>query len=60
MDMGALTRSTAFNEILVYEGTTTNGEVNEENLHRYLTNKIKNYKLKNETKNRKIEETKIY
>ena len=54
----ALTRSTDFNDVLFYEGATNNGELNEENLHRYLTNKIKNYKLQDEAKNRKIDETK--
>ena len=53
----ALTRSTDFNDVLFYEGATNNGELNEENLHRYLTNKIKNYKLQDEAKNRKIDET---
>ena len=37
---------------------TNNGEPNEENLHRYLTHNIKNYKLQDEAKNRKIDETK--
>ena len=55
----ALTRSTDFNDVLFYEGATNNGELNEENLHRYLNNKIKNYKLQDETKNRKIDETKF-
>ena len=54
----ALTRSTDFNDVLFYEGATNNGELNEENLHRYLANKIKNYKLQDEAKNRKIDETK--
>ena len=53
-----MTRSTDFNDVLFYEGATNNGELNEENLHRYLTNKIKNYKLQDEAKNRKIDETK--
>ena len=55
----ALTRSTDFNDVLFYEGATNNGELSEENLHRYLTNKIKNYKLQDEAKNRKIDETKF-
>ena len=54
----ALTRSTDFNDVLFYEGAVNNGELNEENLHRYLNNKIKNYKLQDEAKNRKIDETK--
>ena len=54
----ALTRSTDFNDVLFYEGATNNGELNEENLHRYLNNKIKNYMLQDEAKNRKIDETK--
>ena len=54
----ALTRSTDFDDVLFYDGATNNGELNEENLHRYLTNKIKNYKLQDEAKNRKIDETK--
>ena len=54
----ALTRSTDFNDVLFYEGMTNNGELNEENLHRYLANKIKNYKLQDEAKNRTIDETK--
>ena len=54
----ALTRSTDFNDVLFYEGATNNGKLNEENLHRYLTNRTKNYKLQDEAKNRKIDETK--
>ena len=54
----ALTRSTDFNDVLCYEGATNNGELHEENLHRHLANKIKNYKLQDEAKNRKIDETK--
>ena len=54
----ALTRSTDFNDVLFYKGATNNGALNEENLHRYLANKVKNYKLQDEAKNRKIYETK--
>ena len=51
----ALTGSTDFNNVLFFEGKTNNGELNEENLHRYLSNKIKNYKLQDEAKKRKID-----
>ena len=55
----ALARSTDFNDVLFYEGATNNGELNEENPHRYLANKIKKYKLQDEAKNRKIDETNL-
>ena len=55
----ALTRSSDFNDVLFYEGASNNGELNEENLHRYLANKIKNSKLQDEAKNRNIDETKF-
>ena len=48
-----------FNDVLFYEGATNNGELNEENLHRYLVHKIMNYKLQDEAKNRKIDDTKF-
>ena len=51
----ALTRSTDFNNVLFFEGKTNNSELSEENLHRYLSNKIKNYKLQDEAKKRKID-----
>ena len=44
---------------MFYEGAINNGELNEEHLHRYFANKIKNYKLQDEAKNRKIDETKF-
>ena len=46
----ALTRSTDFNDVMFFEGKTNNSELSEENLHRYLSNKIKNYKLQDEAK----------
>ena len=36
----ALTRSTDFNDVTFFEGKTNNSELNEENLPRYLSNKI--------------------
>ena len=51
----ALTRSTDFNDVMFFEGKTNNSELSEENLHRYLSNKIKNYKLQDEAKKRKID-----
>ena len=51
----ALTRSTDFNDVMFFEGKANNSELSEESLHRYLSNKIKNYKLQDEAKKRKID-----
>ena len=50
----ALTRSTDFNDVLFYESETDKTELTEENLNRYINNKIRNYKLQDERANRKI------
>ena len=50
----ALTRSTDFNDVLFYESETDKTELTEENLNRYVNNKIRNYKLQDEKANRKI------
>ena len=51
----AMTRSTDFNDVLFFASANDPSELNEENLHRYIENKIKNYKLQDEVKQRKIE-----
>ena len=54
----ALTRSTDFNDVLFYESETDKTELTEENLNRYVSNKIRNYKLQDEKANRTINSTK--
>ena len=49
----AMTRSTDFNDVLFFATANDPSELNEENLHRYIESKIKNYKLQDEAKNRK-------
>ena len=50
----ALTRSTDFNDVLFYESETDKTELTEENLNRYINNKIRNYKLQDEKAGRKV------
>ena len=50
----ALTRSTDFNDVLFYESETDKTELREENLNRYINNKIRNYKLQDEKAGRKV------
>ena len=54
----ALTRSTDFNDVLFYESETDKTELTEENLNRYINNKIRNYKMQDEKANRKINSNK--
>ena len=50
----ALTRSTDFNDVLFYESVIERAELSEENLNRYIDNKIRNYKLQDEKARSKI------
>ena len=44
----ALTRSTDFNNVLFYESTEAENELNETTLHKYWLNKINTYKLQDQ------------
>ena len=51
----ALTRSTDFNKVRFFKSATSQNELNEETLKKYISTKIKNYQMQDENANRFID-----